>query len=148
MATTLNHCGELALMDYPKAQYWHRKATEQDYRDSRALDSPATVTTPPPAAAAASIVHIDCHLNSTTQRNVVMWDDIRLAFTDALHIRHKARVVPFLRGADLMPLQPLRVAAMPDVTLDIVETTALSATSVTTTEIKTATVGRSLRMGS
>ncbi|KAK3833190.1 MAG: hypothetical protein J3R72DRAFT_478092, partial [Linnemannia gamsii] len=83
------------------------------------LDSSSTVSTPP-AAAAASTVYIDCHLDPTTQKNVVMWDDIRLAFAEALHIRHQAKVVPFLRGADLMLLQPLRIAAMPHVTLDIV----------------------------
>ncbi|KAG0274419.1 hypothetical protein BGZ95_009808 [Linnemannia exigua] len=84
------------------------------------LDSPTAVTTPPPQAVSTPAVYIDCHLDPITQKNVVMWEDIRLAFADALHIRHQARVVPFLRGTDLMLLKPLRIAAMPDVTLDIV----------------------------
>ncbi|KAG0378568.1 hypothetical protein BGX24_003451 [Mortierella sp. AD032] len=106
------------------------------------LDSPATAATPHPPAATASTVYIDCHLDPTTQMTVVMWDDIRLAFEDALHIRYHNRVVPFLRGADLMPLQPLRIAAMPDVTLDIVVDVPL-----TRTEPASATVGRNPAYG-
>ncbi|KAG0278534.1 hypothetical protein BGZ95_003757 [Linnemannia exigua] len=78
------------------------------------LDTPTTVATPAPT------VYIDCHLDPNTQKNVVMWDDIRLVFADALYIRHKARAIPFLRGTDMMFLQPQRIVAMPDVTLDIV----------------------------
>ncbi|KAK3809656.1 MAG: hypothetical protein JOS17DRAFT_536798 [Linnemannia elongata] len=49
-----------------------------------------------------------------------LWDDIRFAFSGALHVRNQARVLPFLKGTDFMLLMPLRIAAIPDVTLDVV----------------------------
>ncbi|OAQ29893.1 HCP-like protein [Linnemannia elongata AG-77] len=45
---------------------------------------------------------------------------LQAAFEDALHMRYNSRVVPFLKGADLNPLLPYRIAAIPDVVLDIV----------------------------
>lgn len=47
------------------------------------------------------VVYIDCHTDPNTQEDVVLWDDILQVFDDALHIRHKTRVVPFLKGSDL-----------------------------------------------
>ncbi|KAG0248301.1 hypothetical protein BGZ95_008120, partial [Linnemannia exigua] len=57
---------------------------------------------------------------STTKKGFVLWDDIRLAFSDALYIRYQDKVVPFMKGVDFMPLQPLRIAATPDVVLDVI----------------------------
>ncbi|KAF9079366.1 hypothetical protein BGX23_004250, partial [Mortierella sp. AD031] len=66
------------------------------------------------------VIHIDCHIDPATQKEIVLWDDIRQAFEDALHARHKSRVVPFLKGADLRPLEPRRIAAVPHAVLDII----------------------------
>ncbi|KAG0059489.1 hypothetical protein BGZ89_000367 [Linnemannia elongata] len=63
----------------------------------------------------AEIVHIDCHTDPITLEDVVLWGDILQAFDDALHIRHKSRVVPFLKGPDLKP-----IAAIKDEVLDVV----------------------------
>ncbi|KAK3833220.1 MAG: hypothetical protein J3R72DRAFT_495012 [Linnemannia gamsii] len=68
----------LALMDYPKAQYWYRKAPEQDYRDSRACIQAA--------------------------------DELLYRATTEVGAAKKKK----------KSLQPLRIAAMPNVTLDIV----------------------------
>ncbi|KAF9543653.1 hypothetical protein EC957_000585 [Mortierella hygrophila] len=76
------------------------------------LDSPTK--TPAPT------VYFDCHSNPTTGKSFVLWDDIRLVFADALYVRHEAKVVPFMKDAEWMPLRPLRIAAIPDVVLDIV----------------------------
>ncbi|KAK5829608.1 hypothetical protein F5H01DRAFT_393690 [Linnemannia elongata] len=76
------------------------------------LDSPTT--TPAPT------VYFDCHSNPATGKGFVLWDDIRLVFADALYVRHNAKVVPFMKDADWMPLKPLRIAAVPDAVFDIV----------------------------
>ncbi|KAG0274420.1 hypothetical protein BGZ95_009809 [Linnemannia exigua] len=71
------------------------------------------------------IMHFDCHVDPTTKKGFILWDDIRLAFSDALYVRHQTKVVPFMKGIDFMPLQPLRIAAIPDVVFDIVVDTPL-----------------------
>ncbi|KAG0372615.1 hypothetical protein BGX24_012807 [Mortierella sp. AD032] len=78
------------------------------------LDS-AVDSTPTP-----KITHFDCHVDPTTMKGFVLWDDIRLVFSDALYVRHHTKAVPFMKGIDFMPLQPLRIAATPDVVLDVV----------------------------
>ncbi|KAF9540315.1 hypothetical protein EC957_004393 [Mortierella hygrophila] len=47
------------------------------------------------------IFYVDCHTDPETLRPVVLWDDILQAFDNAVRIRDKARVVPFLKGGDL-----------------------------------------------
>ncbi|KAG0287707.1 hypothetical protein BGZ96_008391, partial [Linnemannia gamsii] len=47
------------------------------------------------------IYYIDCHLDPTTQKPVVLWDDILQAFVNAVQVRDKARMVRFLKGPDL-----------------------------------------------
>ncbi|KAF9096456.1 hypothetical protein BGX29_008566, partial [Mortierella sp. GBA35] len=66
------------------------------------------------------VFHVDINTEPGTQNQFVLWGDIKLAFEDALHVRHQSRVVPFLKGDDLHPLKPYRIAAFPDVILDIV----------------------------
>ncbi|KAG0046246.1 hypothetical protein BGZ90_008230, partial [Linnemannia elongata] len=65
-------------------------------------------------------VNFNCLSNPATGEYFVLWDDIRLVFTDALYVFHEGTVVPFMRDAELMPLKPLRIAAVPDAVLDIV----------------------------
>ncbi|KAG0274421.1 hypothetical protein BGZ95_009810 [Linnemannia exigua] len=72
------------------------------------------------SAPAPNIMYFDCLVDPTTKKGFLLWDDIRLAFSDALYARYQAKVVPFMKGIDFMPLQPLRIAAIPDVVLDVV----------------------------
>ncbi|KAF9543644.1 hypothetical protein EC957_000576 [Mortierella hygrophila] len=76
------------------------------------LDSP-TITPAP-------TVYFDCYSNPATGESFVLWHDIRLVFADALYIRHEAKVVSFMKDTEWMPLKPLRIAAIPDVVLDVV----------------------------
>lgn len=47
------------------------------------------------------IFHVDTIVYPKTQKRVVLWDDILQAFEDAVLVRHKSRVIPFLKGDDL-----------------------------------------------
>lgn len=53
-----------------------------------------------PPTAEEDIVYIDCLNDPATDKEVILWDDVMLAFNDALHIRHKAKILPFLKGSD------------------------------------------------
>lgn len=46
------------------------------------------------------IYHVDTHPDPETQKEIVLWDDILQAFGNAVQVRHKTRVVPFLKGRD------------------------------------------------
>ncbi|KAK3833194.1 MAG: hypothetical protein J3R72DRAFT_478095 [Linnemannia gamsii] len=88
---------------------------------------------------APKIIYFDCHIDPTTKKAFVLWDDIRLAFSDALYARHMDKVVPFMKGMDFMPLQPLRIAAMPDVVLDLVLDAPLMNTEAATSQVSSQT---------
>ena len=76
-------------------------ASEQAVRPvSKSILDSHSSSFPPPGG---PIVYVDIHKDPGIPKGIVLWDDIRLAFDDALHIRHKARVVPFLKGADYNP---------------------------------------------
>ncbi|KAG0063683.1 hypothetical protein BGZ89_009697 [Linnemannia elongata] len=94
------------------------------------LDSP-TITP-------SSIVYFNCHSNPATGENFVLWDDILLVFADALHVRHQATIVSFMKDAEYMSLQPLRIAAMPDVVLDIVVDSPLGHPDTTVQQLRLA----------
>ncbi|KAG0209073.1 hypothetical protein BGX33_005859 [Mortierella sp. NVP41] len=66
------------------------------------------------------IVYVDYHRDPDTQKAILLWDDIIMAFNDALHVRHKAKVLPFLKGPDFRILDPRRIAAFPGTTLDVI----------------------------
>lgn len=73
---------------------------EQQVQAVRAInkDLPPTSVTP---ARPEEIYYIDTHPDPETRKPVVLWDDILQAFDNAVQIRDKARLVPFLKGADL-----------------------------------------------
>ncbi|KAG0375527.1 hypothetical protein BGX24_008968 [Mortierella sp. AD032] len=75
---------------------------------------------------APNITYFDCFVDPITKKGFILWDDIRLVFSDALYVRHQAKVVPFMKGIDFMP-----IAAMPDVVLDIVVDAPLVRTEAT-----------------
>ncbi|KAF9099583.1 hypothetical protein BGX29_007024 [Mortierella sp. GBA35] len=69
----------------------------------------------------AEIVYVDIHTEPGTQKQFVFWEDIQLAFEGAVHARHQARVVPFLRGPDLRPrLEPQRSLTLESAISDVV----------------------------
>ncbi|KAG0274422.1 hypothetical protein BGZ95_009811 [Linnemannia exigua] len=61
------------------------------------------------------IMHFDCYIGPTTKKGFMLWDNIRLVYSNALYVRHLDKIVPFMKGIDFMPLQPHRIAATPDV---------------------------------
>ncbi|KAG0376707.1 hypothetical protein BGX24_007326, partial [Mortierella sp. AD032] len=65
------------------------------------------------------IVYVDVYMDPATKKQFVLWDEIRQVFDDALHVRHLAKALPFLKGTDYHPLKPFRIAAMPEVVLDV-----------------------------
>ncbi|KAF9129789.1 hypothetical protein BGW39_003829 [Mortierella sp. 14UC] len=65
-------------------------------------------------------IDIATHKDSTTGQEVVLWSDITLVFRDALYLQYGTKAIPFLKGADLKTLDPLRIAAVQGATLDVV----------------------------
>ncbi|OAQ31240.1 HCP-like protein [Linnemannia elongata AG-77] len=66
------------------------------------------------------IFYVECHPDPETQKPSVLWDDILTAFDGAIQVRHRAKIVPFLKGKDLRILEPCRIAVVPDTVLDVV----------------------------
>ncbi|KAF9147285.1 hypothetical protein BG015_011102 [Linnemannia schmuckeri] len=90
------------------------------------------------------VIHIDCYTDPNTNKDVILWEDIQQAFDDALCVRHKTKVLSFVKGEDLSALEPRRVAAMPDVVLDVVVGGGLPTTSATVTADMTASLQRAV----
>lgn len=53
-----------------------------------------------PLATPDEIYHVETQVDPDTQKDIVLWDDILQAFKDAVQVRHKTKVVPFLKGKD------------------------------------------------
>ncbi|KAG0371760.1 hypothetical protein BGX24_001233 [Mortierella sp. AD032] len=67
------------------------------------------------------VFHIACHSDSTSSGKVIiLWDDILAAFSNVVHVRSGTRILPFLKGSDFKNLDPLRIAAVPGATLDVI----------------------------
>ncbi|KAG0376719.1 hypothetical protein BGX24_007313 [Mortierella sp. AD032] len=64
------------------------------------------------------VVQVAIYLDPAS-REIVFWEDILIAFKNALHIRQGSCIIPFLRGSDYMLLYPLRIAAIPNKVLDV-----------------------------
>lgn len=75
----------------------------QPIRSVARTHPPTTSTTPTDPD---HVFYIECHKDPVTNKDVVLWDDILQAFEDALHVRHQARVVPFVKGSDLITYVP------------------------------------------
>ncbi|KAF9131317.1 hypothetical protein BGX30_013140 [Mortierella sp. GBA39] len=67
-----------------------------------------------------NITHIDCYTDPDTNKDFILWEDIQQAFDEALFVRNKTKMVPFVRGKDHRVLEPRRIAAVSDVVLDVV----------------------------
>ncbi|KAF9082303.1 hypothetical protein BGX29_005478 [Mortierella sp. GBA35] len=66
--------------------------------------------------------------------DIVLWDDISLAFKAALYVRNGTMVLPFLKGADFKTLDPARIAAVPDSILNVVLEEPMVHTQATNTQ--------------
>ncbi|KAG0042620.1 hypothetical protein BGZ89_006809 [Linnemannia elongata] len=90
-----------------------------------------------PLATPEEIYHVETQVDPDTNKDVVLWDDILQAFENAVQVRHKTKVVPFLKGKDLRILQPRRIAAVPNIVLDaIVDTPVTENMAVTSLQIQ------------
>ncbi|KAF9542485.1 hypothetical protein EC957_001927 [Mortierella hygrophila] len=79
-----------------------------------------------PPASPDEIYYVETQLDPHTQKEFIFWDDIVQAFDNAVQVRQKARVIPFLRGKDHSILEPRRIAAIPDTVLDVVVDTPVT----------------------
>ncbi|KAF9273585.1 hypothetical protein BGZ88_003665 [Linnemannia elongata] len=66
------------------------------------------------------VVYVDVYTDPITKDKFILWEDIRVAFHNALRIRHKARVLPFIKDADFNTLRPLRIGVIPGEVMDVV----------------------------
>ncbi|KAG0048371.1 hypothetical protein BGZ90_007651, partial [Linnemannia elongata] len=66
------------------------------------------------------VVYVDIYTERITREKFILWEDVRLAFHNALHVRHQARVIPFMKDDDFNTLRPLRIAVIPDEILDVI----------------------------
>ncbi|KAF9131246.1 hypothetical protein BG015_003877 [Linnemannia schmuckeri] len=58
-------------------------------------------------------------LEPSTQKDVILWDDILQAFEDALHVRQQAKVIQFMGGFDFRLPEPRKIAAVLNTVLDV-----------------------------
>ncbi|KAG9067582.1 hypothetical protein KI688_012367 [Linnemannia hyalina] len=65
-------------------------------------------------------VHIATHFDSSSGNEIILWSDVLVVFRGALYLQHGTKVIPFLKGDDFRDLDPLRIACVPEVTLDVV----------------------------
>ncbi|KAG0069793.1 hypothetical protein BGZ89_002114 [Linnemannia elongata] len=66
------------------------------------------------------VVYVDIYTNRITREKFILWEDVRLAFHNAFHVRHQARVIPFMKDGDFNTLRPLRIAVIPGEILDVI----------------------------
>ncbi|KAG0372071.1 hypothetical protein BGX24_000787 [Mortierella sp. AD032] len=66
------------------------------------------------------VTFIDCHTDPETHKDFILWVDIQQAFDEALLIRHKTKMLAFLKGPNYQTLEPRRIAAVPGIVLDVV----------------------------
>ncbi|KAF9340275.1 hypothetical protein BGZ91_002777, partial [Linnemannia elongata] len=81
----------------------------------RSVNINSSTSTPPHPN---EVIYIDVYTDPITKDKFILWEDI--PFLNALHIRHKARVLPFMKGADFNSLRPFRIAVIPGEVMDIV----------------------------
>ncbi|KAF9105637.1 hypothetical protein BGX27_009537 [Mortierella sp. AM989] len=72
-------------------------------------------------AIAPKMARLKSRHDKKLEKYIILWDDITQAFKDATRVEYEdGTVVPFLRDDDFQLIEPLRIAAEPDVALHIV----------------------------
>jgi hypothetical protein len=51
-----------------------------------------------PSSAPSKIIHIVCHPDTMTGKDVLLWDDILAVFKNALYVRSGTVALPFIKG--------------------------------------------------
>lgn len=64
--------------------------------------------------------HITSHQDPSSGKPIVLWGDVLRVFPDALYLQRGKRIIPFMKGSDFKDLDPPRIAAIPNVTLDVI----------------------------
>ncbi|KAF9340692.1 hypothetical protein BGZ91_000658 [Linnemannia elongata] len=72
------------------------------------------------SSAPAETIYIVRHPDAPSGTDILLWDDILSVFSTALYVRSGAVALPFLKGPNFKNLEPRRIAAKPEITLDIV----------------------------
>ncbi|KAF9147289.1 hypothetical protein BG015_011106 [Linnemannia schmuckeri] len=88
----------------------------QAFRSVHKSWKPSTITYVDPD----DIIHIECYTDPETHIDFILWDEIKQAFEEALFVRNKTKMLPYLKGSDYRPIEPKRIAAIPNVVLDVV----------------------------
>ncbi|KAK5809843.1 hypothetical protein F5H01DRAFT_414916 [Linnemannia elongata] len=65
-------------------------------------------------------VHIAAQFNISFGSEVFLWSNVLVDFRGLPYLQHDTKVIPFLKGNDLRDLDPLRLACVPKVTLEVV----------------------------
>ncbi|KAF9340490.1 hypothetical protein BGZ91_001742 [Linnemannia elongata] len=71
-------------------------------------------------SSSSETMYLVCHPDPSLNKDILLWDDILAVFSSALYVRCGATVLPFAKGPDFKNLDPLRITAVPGVTLDVV----------------------------
>ncbi|KAF9154835.1 hypothetical protein BG015_011857 [Linnemannia schmuckeri] len=94
-------------------------SSQENYQAIRSVHKSLRLSAIPPAST-DDVFYVVCYVDPETQKEFVFWEDILQAFEEGVHVRDKAKMIPFLRGSDLKILEPRRIAAMPDTVLDVI----------------------------
>ncbi|KAF9901463.1 hypothetical protein EC991_006081 [Linnemannia zychae] len=86
------------------------QAVRRVYEDEETTENPTSGRT----------MHIVCHSDASSGKVILLWDDVLAVFDTALYVRSGNTPLSFLKGPNLKNLDPLRIAAVPGVTLDII----------------------------
>ncbi|KAG0052883.1 hypothetical protein BGZ89_003060 [Linnemannia elongata] len=113
----------------------------QGFRSVHKSEPHSTISVP---LDSLNITHIDCYTDPDTQKDFVLWEHIQQVFDEALFVRNKTKMLPFVRGEDHRVLEPRRIAAVPDVVLDVVVSDKLN--PITSTDTATADTIASLQV--
>ncbi|KAF9289648.1 hypothetical protein BGZ88_007655 [Linnemannia elongata] len=65
------------------------------------------------------VFYVGIYPDPITKNEIILWEDIRVAFHNALYIRHKTRILHFMRDAEFNALWPIRIAVIPGEVLDV-----------------------------
>lgn len=83
----------------PKHTMLHRNPPEEQLQAVRSVNQSQPLSSLDPSNP-DDVIYLEYHLHPDTHKPFLLWDDVLQAFEDALHIRHKAKVLPFLKGED------------------------------------------------
>ncbi|KAF9421310.1 hypothetical protein BGZ76_003987, partial [Entomortierella beljakovae] len=66
------------------------------------------------------VVYFPTNYDSSIGKDVILWEDIMLAYKNATHIRDGRFIIQFLKGNDLRSLEPLRILAKQNAIYEII----------------------------